>query len=191
MNRRQRRRRARVRRLLLSSPVIAVAALWFAGQQLPARYHQEARRVLPNTRETLWTILTDLDGMPSWRQDLIGLERLPAAPGGMRWREIHRGGGLALEQVEAIPFERLVVRIAPTGDGGAERRWIYDLRPARGGTELAVIEEREIQNPLVRSLVRLTGGNRARIERLLRDLERRLSGKPQVTWRRTQVTGHS
>jgi hypothetical protein len=132
--------------------------------------------VLPIARETLWTILTDLDGMPSWRRDLVGVERLPAPPGGTRWREIRRRGDLALEQVEAVPFERLVVRSASAGQGQA-RRWVYALRVTAEGTEVAVTEEQEIQNPLIRSFVRVIGGNRSRIEGFLRDLERRLMGR--------------
>jgi hypothetical protein len=137
----------------------------------------EVRAILPASPEAVWGVLTDLDGMPDWRRDLSRLERLPERSGHLVWLEVQGGKALALERIEAQAPIRLVIRpaVAPWS-----RRWVYQLKPAGRGTEIAVREERWIANPLVRPFVVVFGGGRGRIGKLARDLERRLSGRALV-----------
>ena len=178
MNRRQRRNRSRLRQLLLLGPLALLAGLWAVGLFLPTRHAEEVRSLLPASPETVWRVLTDIDGMPTWRPELRGLERLPdgRAVGAVRWLEIRSGGReAALERAEAIPYVRMVVR--PAGGSGAGPRWVYRLSPLERGTELTIREERIVSNPLARAVVGLFGSDRRPIETFSRDLGRRLQGR--------------
>jgi hypothetical protein len=177
MNRRQRRRRARLRAVLVVSPLLVTAAFYGLGLTLPAVQEQRVEVSLPSTPETLWGVLTDLDAMPGWRQDLVGLERLPAQDGVVRWRELGRTGrSVALERVEVAPLERMVVRVAERSD---ERRWVYEITRMGPTTRLAINDQRTIRNPLVRAFVRVFGRSRGALDGWTRDLETRLSVRHQ------------
>jgi len=188
MNRRQRRRRARIRATLALSPLFAVAAFYAFGLSLPAVQVERIEVSLPSSPETLWSVLTDLDAMPGWRQDLVGLERLPPQDGVVRWRELGRTGqSVALERIEVAPLQRMVVRLAERSE---ERRWVYELTPAGAATRLAISEERTIRNPLFRAFVRVFGGRRGALDGWTRDLETRLSGRRQQIAGTASGAGH-
>src|SRR5688500_451457 len=91
----QRKRAARRRRLLRTLAAMAgVAALAFlAGAALPAEHRTTARESFDRAPEAVWRVLTDLEGMPSWRWDLVRIECLPEADGLMTWVEVRSGVG--------------------------------------------------------------------------------------------------
>lgn len=179
MNRRQRRRRAQIRNLFLIGPPALLVVLWLAGFALPDVHREEVRLFLPSTAETVWAVLTDLDGMPDWRRDLVELERLPDGDAGGRWREVEtQGQASAFEWVESVAPSRLVVR--QVGSPTNERRWICRIVRAERGVEVALVEEHRISNPLRRSLAGLLGSNRDRIDGLARDLGHRLNIRRQL-----------
>ena len=177
MNRRQRLRRARIRRAAMWLPPIGLALSWLVGLLISPIHRESLTSVLPSTAETIWRVLTDLDGMPAWREDLIAVERLPESDGTIRWREQGRSGPpAAYEWVALSPPRRLVVRrVVPD----TSRRWEYRIRPLETGSEVAVIEERAIRNPALRTLVKLVGSDRDRIESFARELAARLAGHRQ------------
>jgi hypothetical protein len=116
--------------------------------------------------------------MPTWRQDLVALERLPGEGGTVRWRETGTdGAAVTYQRIEAEPPAKLVVELALVEAG--RRRWEYRIRPVDSGTELSVQEERSFRNPIVRPFVRLFGSDRGRIEAFARDLADRLKGHRQ------------
>lgn len=177
MNRRQRRRRAMVRKGLVAGPPIVFALLWLIGLALPAAHREAVVLVVPSSAETVWAVLTDLDGMPDWRADLAGLERLPSGDTGVRWREVGRRGTAAFEWVESLPPSRLVVREVGEGHG---RVWTYQIVRSADGAHVVLTEDSQIENPFRRSVAGIFGGNRSRITSLARDLGRRLNGRRQL-----------
>lgn len=178
MNRRQRRRRARSIRAAFLGPPLTLLCCWLIGLMISPLHREKTSRIYPATPETVWGVLTDLDGMPAWRHDLVALERLPRGDGPVRWRETGVSGRpVAYQWAETIPHARLVVQLVSAATNG--RRWVYLMRPLDGGTELALIEERAIPNPALRTFVKVFGSDRDRIEDLARDLGARLSGHRQ------------
>lgn len=177
MNRRQRRRRTRLRRFAVLGPLLGLTAIWSAGLLLPSRRAESAWSELPAPPEAVFRILSDVDGMPDWRADVKAVERLPNVPGAVRWRETAPGGrARAFEMTESDPPVRLVVR--PAGEGAADRRWIYRLVAAgASGTTLEVREERRIINPFRRAFAGAFGFERTRIDRLARDVARRVGSR--------------
>ena len=90
-----------------------------------------------------------------------------AGSGGRKTRTTRRS---IYELVEAVPPERLVVRIASQGlpFSGA---WTFLISPiAGGGSELRIDEDGEIYNVIFRFLARFFFGYTASIEGYLRDL---------------------
>jgi uncharacterized protein YndB with AHSA1/START domain len=172
--RRVRRRRARIASGFLAG---ALAVLFTAGLFLPAEHTEISRAVVRRPPETVWRVLTDLDGMPLWRSDVTAVERLPDLMGKPAWREIGRHGARVVEASQAEPPRRLVIQGATEGEPSLPIR-TFELVSTADGTEVTVTERIASRNPFRRVLVRLSLPRPA-IERLLRDLARRLSINPR------------
>ena len=170
----QRKRAARRRRLLrvLAGLAGAVALAYLAGATLPAEHRTTARESFDRAPEAVWRVLTDLEGMSSWRSDLDRIERLPAADGRTTWLEVGSGEDQVMELTESDPPRRLVIHRREDGRPGLPER-IVQLRATINGTLVTVTERAEVGNPLVRVLVRL-GARESPGKRLLADLHGRL-----------------
>ncbi len=171
---RARRRRARIGLALLAG---AIAALFIVGIFLPAERTSTSRAVVGRPPETVWRVLTDLDGMPLWRSDVIAVERLPDLMGKPAWRELGRDGPRVVELSLADPPRRLVIQAAAGGEPKLPMR-TFDLVSTPLGTEVTVTERISSRNPFRRVLVRLKLPRPA-IERFLRELTQRLSMNPR------------
>jgi len=171
----QRKRAARRRRLsgVLVGLVGAGALAFLGGAFLPVEHRTTARESFDRAPEAVWRVLTDLEGMPSWRSDLVRIERLPETDGRMTWLEIGSGEDQVMELAESDPPRRLVIHRREDGRPGLPER-IVQLRATMNGTLVTVIERDQVGNPLTRVLVRL-GARRSPAQRLLADLHDRLS----------------
>ncbi|MBM4187284.1 MAG: hypothetical protein FJ206_08240 [Gemmatimonadetes bacterium] len=177
MNRRQRQRRARITRVLALAPIVVLALGVLVGFWLPPVYQTTMVQRLPTSPDAIFAVLTDLDAMPTWRRDVVSLERLPEAGGIVRWQERdRRGRWTPLARTAALPG-RIEVEVATSRL--TPRRWIYQWRAVDGQTELSVVEATTIENPLERPLVRLFGGRRDYLARWVADIETRLNGRRQ------------
>lgn len=175
--RRRLHRRRRVLRFLLVGTA-GTAVLGLAGLVLPQETIRSGTLTLSRSRESIWRILTDLDGMPRWRSDLTGLERLPDQDGRPVWRETRRGSARVVQLSLAEPPRRLEMR--PLAGYGGDDRTI-ELEEARGGTGTLVrVTERHPVAPLGRLFARLGHlGGSAPV--FLEDLARWLGGeRPQI-----------
>lgn len=151
-----RRRKARRRYAAGTIGVIWVVTLVVAsvGMVLPPAHAVGNTRLLPRSPEMVWRVLTDLDGMPRWRSDVLAVERLPDREGRAAWREIGTRGAVVFELEAAEAPTRLVVRrVEPEGTVAETRRYL--LQPADSGTLIAVTDLRSYSNPIARVLVRL------------------------------------
>jgi uncharacterized protein YndB with AHSA1/START domain len=187
----QRKRAARRRRLLrvLGGVAGAGALAFLAGAALPAEHRSTARESFDRAPEAVWRVLTDLEGMPSWRSDLVRIERLPEADGRMTWLEVGSGEDQVMELTESDPPRRLVIHRREDGRPGLSER-IVQLRATINGTLVTVTERDQVGNPLARVLVRL-GARRSTGERLLADLHDRLgTARRNLTAEEKSHDGH-
>jgi hypothetical protein len=99
---------------------------------------------------------------------------LPAAAGGLAWRETAGGDKVAYAADEMRAPVRFVARITDKGlpYGG---RWVYELAPDGTGTRLTITEEGEVYNPIFRFMSRYVLGQTATIDKYLAALGTRLS----------------
>jgi Polyketide cyclase / dehydrase and lipid transport len=164
--------------VLFAVGTIVVVAL--IGWLLP-RDHIAARMGrYQESPETIWAVITDVGAMPSWREGLKGVKKLPDRNGLAAHIEYTSMGELPLETVEMTPPRRLVVRIADAKlpFGGA---WTYEISPAAGGATLRITENGFVSNPIFRFLSRFVFGYTGEIDKYLRSLSKKFGEAPQIS----------
>lgn len=170
-----RQRRARRRRLVRGAvgSLALAATVAGGGVLLPVEHVTSGTAVFNRSPETVWRVLTDLDGMPLWRSDLTTVERLPDHGGKTVWLEIRPNGSQVVELSREEPPFRLVMQGAEAGRASYPVR-TFELATTEWGTRVTITERAEVPNPFLRVLIRLDPGHSA-VRRLLRDLDQRLS----------------
>jgi hypothetical protein len=152
--------------LVLTSLGIIVSAI---GALLP-RDHIAARTlVVHQPPDMVWSVISDFPAAPSWRKDVMRVERGPDQHGHPVWIEHRSNGILPMEVVEADVPSKLVTRIAdPHMPFGGT--WTYRLTSDSGGTKLTIIEEGWVSNPIFRFVSRFVMGHHATIDTYLRSI---------------------
>ena len=136
-----------------------------------ARFHQPP--------EILWKTITDIVAMPSWREGLKSLKRLPDHNGQPSWSETLDSGTIPLETESSQPPTKLVTRIAdPKLPFGGS--WIYEIAPAPDGSTLRITENGEVYNPIFRFLSRFVFGHSATVETYLKSMAKRFGEPPRI-----------
>ncbi len=165
-----------MRKFLISMVTIVfsiIGTVVGVGWSLPVA-HSAARTVtLAAPPETVFDIVTDFSGHPSWRSDITRVE-VEGEPGvGQLVREFGADGELPY-RVTALQRPTLVVTRIEAGlpFGGA---WTYYFAEApNGDTRLTIAEDGEIYNLVFRFLARFVFGYEATIDRYLGDLTRKV-----------------
>jgi len=129
--------------------------------------------------EKIWVAITDVDGMPSWREGLKGVKRLPDRNGLPVHVESTGAGDLEMQTEEMTPPRKLVNRIANTNlpFGGT---WTFEIAPAADGATLRITENGYVTNPVFRFVSRFVLGYTGEIEKYLRSLSRKFGEPPQI-----------
>lgn len=151
--------------------VVVLAVL--IGLVLP-KGHVASRTVrLKAGPEAVWALMIDFAGTPRWNRAVTKVERVGDRNGHEVWNETRRDGwGMPLETVEAVAHEKLVRRIAdPKLPFGGT--WMYEIRPADGGSAVTITERGEVKNPIFRLMSRMMD-RRATMDAYLRALAKEL-----------------
>ena len=156
--------------LIIGVVVVVVIVLVVAiGAMLPVA-HRSAREVtLDQPRDSVFALLNDPAGFPSWRKSVSKVELLPERNGHRAYREIGKDGSILYEVDSVIPGQQLVTRIADKSlpFGG---KWTYALSGSGNSTVLRITEDGEVYNPLFRFVSRFIMGHTATIDAYLRDV---------------------
>jgi hypothetical protein len=152
---------------LTSLLLIAVAV----GLSLPRRHVASRTLKTRQSSDVLWRTITDYEGQPAWRKDVVRVERLADRDGREVWREIYEHGSpITLETAESVAPLRLVRTINDEG-GPFSGRWEYDIKAdATGGSSLTITERGEVPNPFFRFVSRFLIGHTYFMERFQKDL---------------------
>ncbi len=159
--------------LVMGLPVLLIAMLMTAGLFLPRDHAACSSARFAAPPDSVWAVISDLEHAPSWRPDVIRMERLPDRDGHPAWLEVGQTGSLPYEVVEWLPPERLALRIDDPGLPFSGS-WTYVIEPDRGGSVLTVVERGEIKNAFFRSLARYVFGYHSILDGYLRALGTRL-----------------
>jgi uncharacterized protein YndB with AHSA1/START domain len=136
------------------------------------RYHQPP--------EKIWAAITDVDAMPSWREGLKSVKRLPDRNGLPAHIEYSSSGQLSMETVEMSPPHKLVNRIAGSDlpFGGT---WTFEVESLADGATLRITENGFVTNPVFRVVSRFLLGYTSEIEKYLRSLAKKFGEAPQIS----------
>jgi hypothetical protein len=150
--------------------VAIVVLIVLVGAMLPKGHVVTRSASCRRPPEEVWAVIT---GDPRWRSDVQGYHPLPPRNGHRTWKELdRRGSGITFEEVDAIPPQRLVVRIADAKlpFGGV---WTYVVTPDAGGCTVTITENGEVYNPLFRFVSRFIIGHTASVNAYLNNLRRK------------------
>jgi uncharacterized protein YndB with AHSA1/START domain len=161
--------------LIAAATVVAlIVAVVLVGMLLPKTHIATRTVVLEAPPPVVWKAITTVEAYPQWR-DVQTAVLLPTHGGRKMWKETDRHGDtMTMEVMEEIPERRLVTRITDQKlpFGGT---WTYELVPARGGTQLTIIEDGVIHNPVFRCIARYVIGYHATMDDYLERLKVRMS----------------
>lgn len=153
-----------------------VAVIVVIGYSLPVRHRATGDISVRSSPDSLYRLLTDLQGFPSWRTGLRSVELVPGGDGKTRFREVASDGTITYVRETAESPRRIVTRIddKTLPFGGA---WTYDIIPgADGRTTLRITEDGEVYNPIFRFVSRFVMGHDTTIRKFLADVSKRLPG---------------
>jgi len=159
--------------LLFFGTVAGLIAVMAAAGYLLPRAHVASRRArFRQPADAIWNAITDFASFPSWRPEVHAIEQLPSRDGHVHYLERSKHGNIAMEIMEAVRPQRLVVRIAdPKLPFGGS--WTYLVASESNETSLTITENGEVYNPIFRLLSRFVFGHQRTIDAYLRALGKR------------------
>jgi uncharacterized protein YndB with AHSA1/START domain len=168
-----------MRWILLAAGTIAAALVVAAliGWRLPRSHRASREQIMLATPESIWAAITDVEAFPSWRTDVKKVQRLPDREGRRAWVE-DGGSGKITFVVERTDAPRLLVTRIADPDLPFGGTWTYEITPAARGTQIRIIEDGEIYNPMFRFMARFVFGYEGTIASYLTALERRVQQRP-------------
>lgn len=137
--------------LIVFAVLIALWAIaWLVGSRLPETHRATRSAIFHQTPEALWKTIVAPEKLPGWRNSI------------------------PLERVEAIPNEKLTMRVIGKGMpfGGT---WVYEIAPEGSATRLRVTENGEIYNPIFRAMTRYIFGYTRSMEAFLKAVGRKFN----------------
>lgn len=129
--------------------------------------------------EAIWKAITDVDAMPSWREGVKSVQRLPDRNGLPAYVEVSSSGALPYETVQMDPPRKLVTRIAdPKLPFGGT--WTFDITPTNEGATLRITEQGYVTNPFFRFMSRFVFGQTGTMESYLKSLAKKFGEEPRI-----------
>jgi|HubBroStandDraft_6_1064221.scaffolds.fasta_scaffold09593_8 hypothetical protein len=162
--------------VILAGMLILIAAIgWLLPKNHVAtrigHYHQPAKAI--------WAAITDVEAMPSWREGLQSVTRLPDRNGLPAHLEVTSSGKLPMETIELIPPQRLVTRIAdPKLPFGGT--WTFEIAPVADGATLRITEHGYVTNPFFRFMSRFVFSQTSTMETYLKSLAKKFGEEPRI-----------
>jgi uncharacterized protein YndB with AHSA1/START domain len=153
--------------------VLLVGLLFLVGAFIPRQHRATCRAVLRAAPETIFAVLTDVDGYPTWRPEVRSVRRIEPLDGRPAYVEESKHGPVRYAVESSEPPRRLVLRIADDSlpYGGT---WTFALAPSAEGTALSITEDGFIGPPPFRVMARFLFGVHATLEQYLSSLARKL-----------------
>ena len=166
--------------LIVFGVLVGLAALIvLIGWMLPKDHVATRMGRYRQPPEAIWTALTDVDAMPSWREGLKSVKRLPDRNGLPVHVEVTDDGEIPMETVESNAPRRLVRRIsdAKLPFGGT---WTFEIAPVAQGATLRITENGYVTNPFFRFMARFVFGYTGQMDSVLRSLAKKFGEQPEI-----------
>jgi uncharacterized protein YndB with AHSA1/START domain len=129
------------------------------GLAMPRAHVATSEIALKQPIDTVYAVVRNLGGMPSWWADLKSSTRVTDVSG-ERWAQESGGFKMQLDVVDDTPPRGFVTNIVAEKGAAFGGRWVYTLTPTASGTTLRVSEEGWIGPPPFRVMATLGGLHR-------------------------------
>ena len=145
----------------VSAGLIAPFLLVFlVGCLLPREQVATRSIVLKQSPLSVWDSITVFERIPGWWPAVVAVERLPDQGDHPVYKQTFQTGrrrqqAITIEVTQAAPPERMETHFADV-KGPFQGGWIYEINEADGGCKITITEHREIANPFIRTMSRLT-----------------------------------
>lgn len=146
--------------LIILGAIIAIVGLVaIIGALLPRNHVASSTITLRRPADSVWAVVRDLAGAPSWWADVKKSVRLPDQDGRERWQQtMGNGFDVPLEVMESRPPSRLVTRIASPPGAVFGGTWTYEIAAAAGASRITVTEDGWVANPIFRFMSHVVFG---------------------------------
>lgn len=133
-------------------------ALLLIGSLAPKEFSGSVVHTFDAPKEVIWNILTDIEGLPTRRREIVSVERLSASESGRpRWKEnTNMSGYILFEATEEKLHQRLVYTMLESSFG-MSGVWSYEFEPKGDTVTLTISEKSQIDAVLVRAVMTLSG----------------------------------
>ncbi len=153
------------RKILIGCSFVLAMPLFFflvastTGFLLSAEHSVSLSAVLPQDRQTVWDVMTDVENIFEWNTIVAESELLEPVDGKRVWRETDPGGGtISFREVEADPPSRWKTEVFDA-EAPYAAQWEYTLTEEEDKTRLTIAETGVVLNPFLRFLMRFIVGN--------------------------------
>lgn len=153
-----------------------VIAVVVAGAALPVEHQLTAERTIDASCQEIWRALTDYEGQPAWREDLVRVSRVPNRLGSPAWMEYYsHGERMIVSEVRAEPPGLLELGLDDQ-TGPYAGRWSFALEDRDGACAVRLEEQASSRNPMFRFVWHYLVGERSYAERYLEQLDAQAAG---------------
>lgn len=151
------------------------------GALLPAEHTARAALRLDQGRDSVWAVVRNVEGYPSWWPYLKAARVETGEEGRTLYVVLDRQGQeIPYEVMTSEPPRRLRLRIASEElpFGGT---WTYEVESTEGGSVVTITEEGVVHNPLFRFMARFVFGHHATLESYLTALAEHFGEEPDLS----------
>ena len=139
-----------------------------------AREHRATSTItLRQPPDSVWKVVRDIGGSPTWFPAMQKSERLPDRAGHEVWRQKMGGFDVPIIVLESTPPQTLITQIDPKARKAFGGTWTYQLAPDAAGTRISVTETGWISNPIFRFMSRFLFGYYGSLDGYLKALGKR------------------
>lgn len=144
--------------IVVGGVLALVALITLIGAFVPREHRATSTVVLHQPADSVWKVVRDLGGVPTWWPEIKESVRLPDKDGHEVWRQKMSGWDVPLLVIESMPPSRLRTQIDTSAGGAFGGTWTYELTADSGGTRISLTEAGWIGNPVFRFLSRFIFG---------------------------------
>lgn len=154
--------------------VALVGAVGVYGSTLPAKHTASVSVTVNASREQVWALINDIEGFPTWLNDITKVEMLPVQEGNRVFRQfIGRNSFVLVETISEAPSR--VKRTIADDNGPFTGSWDHVLTDAGNGqTTLTVTEEGTIKSAIPRAIMKLFFGYDYYLNRMAKQIKLKL-----------------
>ncbi len=159
--------------IVMSGLAALFGVMALVGLLVSRQHHATSTITLRQPPDSVWKVVRDIAGGPSWWPAIKRVERLPDRDGREVWRQKMSGFDVPIIVLESKPPRRLVTQIDPKARAAFGGTWTYELMPDSDGTIVSVTEAGWISNPIFRFMSRFLFGYYGSVDGYLTALGKR------------------